>query len=162
MRTFSSGDAETLRALGAAPTVMSSSEMYMALQRGTVEGATTGMPAAVSRKIHEVQKYMTMANYTTAQFVVQANLGWWEKLSQAEKDVILKAGLDAEAWIRQAIEASENEAEKVIRDAGVEIHVLSAEERPLFIEATDPVRKAFAEKTGEIGKTLIDMVMAID
>ena len=51
MRTFSSGDAETLRALGAAPTVMSSSEMYMALQRGTVDGATTGMPAAVSRKV---------------------------------------------------------------------------------------------------------------
>ncbi len=46
MRTFSKGDADTLRALGAAPTVMSSSEMYMALQRGTVDGATTGMPAA--------------------------------------------------------------------------------------------------------------------
>ena len=46
----------------------------MALQRGTVDGATTGMPAAVSRKIYEVQKYMTLANYTTAQFFVQGNL----------------------------------------------------------------------------------------
>ncbi len=162
MRTFSSGDAETLRALGAAPTVMSSSEMYMALQRGTVEGATTGMPAAVSRKIHEVQKFMTMANYTTAQFTVQGNLDWWKKLSDAQKDAVLKAGLDAEAWIRQAIEESETEAENVIRGAGVEIHVLSAEERALFIEATETVRKAFAEKTGEVGKKLIEMALAVD
>lgn len=59
---------------------MSSSEMYMAFQRGTVDGGTTGMPAAVSRKVFEVQKYMTIANYTTAQFVIQANLEWWNKL----------------------------------------------------------------------------------
>ena len=96
MRTFSKGDADTLKALGAAPTVMSSSEMYMALQRGTVDGATTGMPAAVSRKVHEVQKHMTEANYTTAQFIVQANLKWWEKLPQDQRDAILKAGKDAE------------------------------------------------------------------
>jgi len=97
MRSFSSGDADTLKALGAAPTVMSSAEMYMALQRGTVDGATTGMPAAVSRKVHEVQKFMTEANYTTAQFVVQANLKWWEKLPQDQRDAILKAGREAKS-----------------------------------------------------------------
>ena len=68
---------------------------------GFVDGTENPHSNLYTQKMHEVQKYMTMANYTTAQFVVQANLGWWEKLSQAEKDVILKAGLDAEAWIRQ-------------------------------------------------------------
>jgi C4-dicarboxylate-binding protein DctP len=100
------------KALGAAPTVMSSSEMYMALQRGTVDGATTGMPAAVSRKIQEVQKFMTEANYTTAQFIVQANLKWWDKLSADQKEAILKAGKDAEEWIRGAIAQSEKDAKR--------------------------------------------------
>ena len=159
MRTFSSGDAETLRALGAAPTVMSSSEMYMALQRGTVDGATTGMPAAVSRKVHEVQKHMTKANYTTAQFVVQGNLDWWNSLPEAHRDAIHKAGLDAEEWIRGAIAQSENEAEKVIRDAGVEIYSPTGEEREAFVKATEPVRATFAEKTGDVGKTLIGMAL---
>ena len=76
IRAFSKGSADTIKALGGVPVVMSSSEMYMALQRGTVDGATTGMPAAVSRKIYEVQKYMTLANYTTAQFFVQGNLDY--------------------------------------------------------------------------------------
>jgi C4-dicarboxylate-binding protein DctP len=161
MRTFSSGDAETLKALGAAPTVMSSSEMYMALQRGTVDGATTGMPAAVSRKIQEVQKYMTEANYTTAQFVVQANLKWWEKLPQDQRAAILKAGKDSEEWIRGAIAQSEAEAEQAIRKAGVEIYRPTPEARTLFIKATEPVRQNFANKTGDLAKKLVDIAMGV-
>jgi len=161
MRTFSSGDAETLTALGAAPTVMSSSEMYMALQRGTVDGATTGMPAAVSRKIQEVQKYMTEANYSTAQFVVQANLKWWEKLPQDQRDAILKAGKDAEEWIRGAIGQSEDEAEKAIRKAGLQIFQLTPESRVPFVKATEPVRQAFAKKSGELAGKLIDLALGL-
>jgi len=161
MRSFSSGDADTLKALGAAPTVMSSSEMYMALQRGTVDGATTGMPAAVSRKIQEVQKFMTEANYTTAQFAVQASLKWWEKLPQDRRDAVLKAGKDAEEWIRGAIAQSEDEAEKAIRKAGVQIHQLTPEARPLFIKATEPVRQTFASKTGELAKKLMEIALGL-
>lgn len=159
MRTFSSGDAETLKALSAAPTVMSSSEMYMALQRGTVDGATTGMPAAVSRKVHEVQKHMTMANYTTAQFVVQSSLDWWNGLPEEDKEVVMKAGADAEAWIRGVIAESEAEAEKVIADAGVEIYSPNDEERAAFVETTESVRKAFVEATGEMGAKLVELAL---
>ena len=161
MRSFSSGDADTLRALGAAPTVMSSSEMYMALQRGTVDGATTGMPAAVSRKIMEVQKYMTKANYTTAQFVVQANLKWWEKLPKDQQEAVLQAGKDAEKWIRGAIAKSEEDAEQVIRKAGVQIYEPTPEDRALFIKATEPVRENFAKKSGDLAKKLMGMALSL-
>ena len=161
MRSFSSGDADTLKALGAAPTVMSSSEMYMALQRGTMDGATTGMPAAVSRKIQEVQKFMTEANYTTAQFVIQANLKWWDKLPQDQREAILKAGREAEEWIRGAIAQSEDEAKKVIQKAGVQIHALTPEARPLFIKATEPVRETFAKKSGELAKKLMEIALGL-
>ena len=161
MRTFSSGDAETLKALGAGPTVMSSSEMYMALQRGTVDGATTGMPAAVSRKIFEVQKFMTEANYTTAQFIVQANRKWWEKLPQDQRDAILRAGKDTEEWIRGVIAQSEDEAEKVIRKAGVQIYQPTPENRTIFVKATESVRQAFATKSGELAKKLIDLGLSL-
>jgi C4-dicarboxylate-binding protein DctP len=135
--------------------------MYMALQRGTVDGATTGMPAAVSRKVHEVQKFMTEANYTTAQFVVQASLKWWEKLSQDQREAVLMAGKDAEEWIRGAIAQSENEAEKTIQKAGVQIHQLTPDARPLFTKATEPVRQAFATKSGELAKKLMDTALSL-
>ncbi|MEI8189277.1 MAG: TRAP transporter substrate-binding protein DctP, partial [candidate division NC10 bacterium] len=133
----------------------------MALQRGTVDGATTGMPAAVSRKIQEVQKFMTEANYTTAQFAVQASLKWWQRLPQDQRDAVLKAGKDAEEWIRGAIAQSEDEAEKAIRKAGVQIHPLTPEARPLFVKATEPVRQAFASKTGELAKKLMEIALGL-
>jgi C4-dicarboxylate-binding protein DctP len=120
------------------------------------------MPAAVSRKIHEVQKYMTLANYTTAQFAIQANLEWWDSLAAKDKEAIQKAGGDAEAWIRGAIADSENEAQKVIADYGVEIYVLNDAERKEFQEATLTVRDAFAAKTGDVGKRLLEMAQNAD
>jgi C4-dicarboxylate-binding protein DctP len=161
MRTFSSGDAETLKALGAAPVVLSSSEMYLAMQRGTVDGGTTGMPAAVSRKLQEVEKYMTIANYTTAEFLVQANLKWWQKLPQDQKEAILKAGKDAEAWIRGAIAQSEAEAEKVIQKAGLEIYTLTPADRKAFIKATASTREAFAKKS-ELCKKLVELAESLN
>ncbi|MDT8284662.1 MAG: TRAP transporter substrate-binding protein DctP [Thermovirgaceae bacterium] len=161
-RAFSKASADTISALGGTPVVMSSSEMYMALQRGTVDGAATGMPAAVSRKIFEVQKHMVLANYTTAQFMVQAGNEWWKTLTGEEREVFLKAGADAAAWIRGAIEESENAALETIREAGVDIYTLTPEDREAFVKATEPVRQEFATGTGELGKKLIDIAMGLE
>jgi C4-dicarboxylate-binding protein DctP len=141
---------------------MSSSEMYMALQRGTVDGATTGMPAAVSRKIYEVQQYMTLANYTTAQFFVQANLDWWNSLSDEEEEVLSKAGADAAAFIRAQIADSEAAAYKVIEDYGLDIYELTPEDREVFVEATAPVREDFTEDTGELGEKLMEIAASLN
>ena len=157
LRTFSKLTADTVTALGGTPAVLSSSEMYMALQRGTVDGATTGVPAAVSRKLQEVQKFLTMANYATAQFVVQANLKWWNTLSEADRSVLLKAGLDAEIVVRKSIEDSENEALNVVKKAGTKIYYLTPAEKAEFMKATEKVRENFARDTGDLGKKLVDI-----
>ena len=155
MRSYSAGDSITLKALGAAPTLISSAEMYMAIQQGTVKGATTGMPAAVSRKIYEVSKYLTIANYSTAQFSVQANLEWWNDQDEETKKAIMEAGKVAEQYLRDAVAASEGAAEKTVRDAGLQVNTLTAEERAQMIEATKSVWDKYLERAGEIGQKLV-------
>lgn len=155
MRAYSAGDAETMKALGAAPTIISSAEMYMSLQRGTIDGANTGMPAAVSRKVIEVQKYMTLANYAAAEFLVQANQKWWNKLPEAHKDAVMKASRDAEAFIRAEVGKAESAAEETVRKAGIEVHALTDAERAAFIEATKIVRENYLKQSGELGAKLM-------
>ena len=157
MRSYSAGDSITLKALGAAPTLISSAEMYMAIQNGTVKGATTGMPAAVSRKIYEVSKYLTIANYSTAQFSVQANLDWWNGLDADSQKAILEAGKVAEKWLRGAVAKSEGAAEKIVRDAGLEVNALTAEERAQMVAATKSVWDAYVARAGETGQKLVDL-----
>ena len=161
LRSYSAGDAETVKALGAAPTIISSAEMYMSLQRGTVDGANTGMPAAVSRKIIEVQKYMTLANYATAQFLVQANLKWFNALNKEQQEIIMKASKDAEAFIREKLNEAESEAEATVRKAGVEIYVPTPAEREAFSKATNPVREDFLKKSGELGEQFVKIAEKI-
>ncbi|MGI6639378.1 MAG: TRAP transporter substrate-binding protein DctP [Desulfobulbus sp.] len=155
MRAFSAGDAEILKALGAAPTIISSSELYMALQRGTIDGTTTGMPAAVARKVTEVQKYMTLANYSTAEFLVQANQKWWNGLDNDQQEILAKASQDAEAFIRQEVAKAEDEALAAIRAAGLMVHELSSEERRDFVQATAALRDSYLAKSGELGAKLM-------
>ena len=161
IRSYSAGDAEIMKALGAAPTIISSSEMYMALQRGTIDGANTGMPAAVSRKVIEVQKYMTLANYAPAQFLVQANLKWFDALSKEEREIIMKASRDAEAYIRDKVGEAERQAEETVRKAGVEIYVLTPADREAFIKATEVVREDFLKQSGELGAQLVKIAEKI-
>lgn len=161
IRAFSKGSADSIEALGGSPVVISSSEMYMALQRGTIDGVTTGMPAAVSRKLYEVLKYMTLCNYSTAQFMVQANLPWWEKLPESTKEVLLKAGNDAEEWIRSAIADSENEAQRFLEEYGLQITTLTPEEHKAFVDATIKVRETFLQQSGTLGKQLLDIALSI-
>ena len=158
IRTFSTATADTVKALGGTPAVMSSSEMYMALQRGTVDGATTGSGAAVSRKLFEVQKYMTACNYSTAQFFVQGNLEWWNGLSPEQQDALTRAGKDAETWVRNEIGNSEAEARKTLAESGMQIDELTSEERQAFVEATASVRDGFAAESGELGKKLLELI----
>lgn len=157
MRCFSAGDSLTLQALGAAPTLISSSETYMALQNGTVRGTTTGMPAAVSRKFYEVVKYLTICNYSTAQFAVQANLEWWEEQDEETQKIILEAGKIAEAALRASIASSEEAAEKTVREAGLIVNALTPEERAKMVEATRGLWDDFVKRAGEPGAKLVEV-----
>lgn len=161
LRAYSAGDAETLKALGAAPTIISSSELYMSLQRGTVDGTTTGMPAAVARKVIEVARYLTIANYATAQFMVQANAKWFDTLKPEQQEIIMKASHDAEQYIRSIVQQSEDEAEATVRKAGLEVHVITPEERAGLFKATEVVRKDFEKKSGDLGKQLVDIAAQV-
>lgn len=160
MRAYSAGDAETLKVLGAAPTIISSSEMYLALQRGTIDGADTGMPAAVSRKVVEVQKYMTLANYSAAEFLVQANLKWWEKLSKEQQEAIGKASADAERFIREKVADAENKAKETVAKSGVEIHELTPEQLAAFIKATASIRDTYLKNGGDLAVKLLPIADA--
>lgn len=157
IRTFSKASAETVEALGGSPVIISSAEMYMALQRGTVDGAATGTPAAVSRKVYEVQKYMTVAGFNTAEFVVQANLDWWKGLSPELQKAHTRASQEVAAHISQIVAEEEAKALDVVKKAGVQVHVPTEAELKALKDATVSVRDAFAKASGTVGKELLDI-----
>lgn len=82
------------RALGANPTPISFSELYLALQTGVVDGQDNPLPTVESAKFYEVQKSITITNHLVDSIWPCINEDTWNGLSDAHKEIILK-GVEA-------------------------------------------------------------------
>ena len=49
--------------IGAAPTPMAFSEVYLALQTNSVDGQENPLPTIQAQKFYEVQKYLALTNH---------------------------------------------------------------------------------------------------
>lgn len=63
----------TFEALGANPTPIAFGETYAALRQGVVDGQENPLPSIFGAKFHEVQKYVTIANYLFTPCTIMAS-----------------------------------------------------------------------------------------
>jgi C4-dicarboxylate-binding protein DctP len=145
-------------AVGASPSAMPGSEVYQALQTGVIDGALTGVGAAYSRRLYEVQKYGVASAFTTAYTNLLVNPAWWAKLPAPLQANIEAAAHKAEASLLPASDEVAPEDIKRLRDKGMNVTVLSKEQQKQFADAMQPaVVKAFVASTPD-GAKLIEMV----
>lgn len=69
-------------AFGADPVAMSWSEVFTAIQQGTLDGQENGVSITNTAKMYEVQDYMTMWNYTYENDLLVANTTVWNALER--------------------------------------------------------------------------------
>ena len=156
LRGYGELPSETIKALGAAPVSMGAGEVYMALQRGTIDGQTSGTTAMFDRKMYEVTKYLTMTNHAFPEFVTTVNLKAWNKLSADQKKIIEEAAKEVQAAIRAEVKNEEDKALKALKDKGMQVFVVPAGELATWQKATESVQTLFIKRTGEAGKQLVE------
>ena len=84
------------KALGANPTPISFSELYMALQTKTVDGQDNPLPTNRNAKFYEVTKSITITNHVVDSVWPAINEKKWQSFSQQQKNWIMegvKAGI---------------------------------------------------------------------
>ena len=81
-------------AMGAAPLEMSSSEVYMALQRKTIDGVVSGAQSIVKRKWNETCKYLTLTNGSFSPWPVTVNTKFWDKLPPDIQQAVMAAAAE--------------------------------------------------------------------
>lgn len=148
---------ETIKALGGIPTAISSSELYEALQRGTADGVSTGTTSMVSRKLFEVQKYLTMTNDNMSQFPLVMNLKVWNDLPKDVQDVLLQVSADVTKSIREDATKAEQDAIQTLKSNKMEVYTVKPEEVPKWRETVQPVWEMYIKQAGESGQKIIDI-----
>ena len=147
-----------IRDLGAAPAFMGGGEVYMALQRGTVDGATSSVTSFRDRKYFEVTKYVTAIGYNYGLYGVLLTLTKWNGMPADLQKMLLAAGEDTQKWHREEVLKMSKEAVEDLAKNGMEIYTLPKEEWELWKKATLPsAQKIFLDKMGEAGQKLIKM-----
>lgn len=160
LRGYGAIPAQTIKALGASPVSMGSGEVYMAMQRGTIDGLTSSTAAMYERKFYEVGQYLSMTNHEYCEFVLAMNSDAWNRLSPEQRKIIEEAARETEADIRAETKAADQKGMEDLRAAGVNVFVLPESMYGPWIEATQPVRDEFIRSTGDIGKQLVQQSIA--
>ena len=145
---------------GAIPVAVDSSEVYTALQRGTLDGAASGLASFVSRKWMEVCKYVTPIHYSPSVYPVQANAAWWKGLTQEQRDIISKA-IEAteEPNLKEIEDAFQNDM-AVLEKAGLELYRPNADELNLWHAAEASATETYLKSAGPTGQKMLDQVKA--
>jgi len=131
---------------GASPTPMAFSEVYLALQTNAVDGQENPLPTIKTMKFYEVQKHLALTNHIVNDQMVIISDSTWQKLSDAEKDIVTKAVAKAGAAHTASVKKQEAELVSFFESQGV--NVTQPELAP-FRQAMEPLYVEFDKKIGE-------------
>ena len=138
----------TFNALGANPTAMSWSEVFTAIQQGTIDGQENGCSITKSAKMDEIQKYMTIWNYSYENDLFLVNTKIWENLPKNSQELIQECATEACNWGRDKLEADEEALIQGFRDAGMQVDILTEEQLKAFQDKVSDVVAGLKETYG--------------
>lgn len=110
------------RALGANPTPISFSELYLALQTGVVDGQDNPLPTVESAKFYEVQSSITITNHLVDSVWPAINLEFWNSLTEAQQRVILEGVEVGRRYCDETNLAREAELVEFFKSQGLRVY----------------------------------------
>ncbi|MCR5182388.1 MAG: TRAP transporter substrate-binding protein [Clostridia bacterium] len=146
----------TYKAMGTNPTPMAFSELYGALQNGTVDGQDNGIVLTYTNKLYEVQPYYTFTHHLYAANAVVVSEEFWQSLPEDLQQVITEASFEAMKFQRDLNTQLEDELVATMEDAGVTFDTLPDEEIAKLVEATKDVWDLV-----EVDENIMNMAKAI-
>jgi tripartite ATP-independent transporter DctP family solute receptor len=129
----------TYKAMGTNPTPMAFSELYGALQNGTVDGQDNGIVLTYTNKLYEVQPYYTFTHHLYAANAVVVSEEFWQSLPEDLQQVVTEASFEAMKFQRDLNTQLEDELVATMEAAGVTFDTLPDEEIAKLVEATKDV-----------------------
>jgi TRAP-type C4-dicarboxylate transport system substrate-binding protein len=121
-----------------------------------VDGQENTISNIYSKRLYQVQKYMTVSNHGYLGYAVIINKSFWEKLPPDVQRVLTEALEEATAYSDQiAVSMNEQQWKQLTKESSMEIHVLTPQEQAVWREALQPVYKSFAPM---IGSALMDEI----
>lgn len=147
---------DMLTCLGANPSTMAYAEVFTGLQQGTIDGQENPNSTIVDANFYEVQKYLTLTEHVYGFLGLHMGNSFYEALSEEEKTAVDESAKIAIEKQREICNQANEDALTKIEEAGVEVTVLTDDQKAEMRKATESVWDTIA---GKCGKELFDQVV---
>ncbi len=126
---------------GGNPIPLPYAEVYNGLQQGIVDGQENPLQTIYLNNYQEVQENIIKSYHGAMMYIMIANKGWFEGLSEDMKQIVQKAELEGRKAARKALAETEADYVQKLKDAGNNYYELTDEEIAVFTEASIPVHE---------------------
>jgi TRAP-type C4-dicarboxylate transport system substrate-binding protein len=127
---------------------MNFGELCTALAQGAMDGQENPLSVIVSSRLYEVQKYLTVWNYSYDPVILCINRRLWESLDPDEQQMFSDCAREAMTLQRQIVAAGEQTLLDSLRGFNMAVSVLSNYEIDSFRKQTEPVYRVWSVELG--------------
>ncbi len=143
--------------LGAAPTPMAWPEVIGALQQGTIDGQENPLSVIVSANLSEVQRYLTVSGHVYSPAMLLVSRALWDGMSEEDREIFAQGATEGALAMRAFVDDVEQSGVEALREQGMEVGELSAEDRATFQAA---LSSAYEEYYTRYDRDLIERIIA--
>ena len=138
---------EAYRQFGILPTPMAFTEVFTALQQGTVDGQENPLSVITAAKLDQVQKYLSLTGHVYSPALIMMSRAQFDKLSPADQQAFLDAAKEAVKANRARIDEDERRPVGDLRAKGMA--VVDTLDKSKFQATLAPVYADFGKKFGQ-------------
>ncbi|KAA0596668.1 tripartite ATP-independent transporter DctP family solute receptor [Azospirillum lipoferum] len=144
---------------GANAVPLAFSELFTAMETGTVDGQENPVTTIQSSKFYEVQKYLTISRHVYSPWIMMASKRWWDGLSADEKKILQEAAVASRDFERKDSREASAQSVAYLKEKGMQINELSPAELERMREMVKPAFDKYAADGG--AEVLKDLQAAI-
>ena len=141
------------KALGANPTPMSFSEVYIGLQQHTIDAQENPYEVIVSGKIYEQQDYVVKTNHLPHLLSMIVNEDFYNRLSDKDKKIVDQAAQNARDYSREQCDKRVSDRLSIIKESGTQEIELSQE---VLNEMRNRSSSVYEDIRQQVGDALFD------
>ncbi|MEY4863714.1 MAG: putative periplasmic component [Pseudomonadota bacterium] len=141
------------KGLGIVTTPMAFTEVFTALQQGTVDGQENPLSVIMSAKFEQVQKHLSLTGHVYSPAIFLMNKGAFDKLSAADKQAFVEAAREAVKANRTRVDEDDAKGVAELRSKGMQ--VVENVDKSKFVATLAPINAEFEK---QFGKANIDRI----
>lgn len=145
------------KSLGANPTPMYYSEVYIGLQQGTIDAQENPLEAIIVPRFYEQQDYLVNTNHFIHPVTCITSSKVMDSLTEEERKIVYEAAEESKIWARNTTDKQLDDRLEVIKESGTKIINLDKKTIDDMKNASEPV---WDDIEKNLGSDLIDTLRA--